>query len=102
MLDADLRLRLDRLSLDAALTAAAGEVVAILGPNGAGKSTILRVLAGLLRLSGGRVTLDGQVLEDPAARTRVPPERRPVALMFQDYLLFPHLSGLENVAFGLR
>ena len=102
MLDADIKLRLDRLSLDAAVTVGAGEVLALLGPNGAGKSTVLRALAGLLRLAGGWVALDGVVLEDPARRIHVAPEKRPVALMFQDYLLFPHLSAVENVAFGLR
>ena len=71
-------------------------------PNGSGKSTTLRALVGLLPLSGGRVVLDGTVLEDPAQRVRVAPEKRPIALMFQDYLLFPHMSALENVAFGLR
>jgi molybdate transport system ATP-binding protein len=81
---------------------APGEVAALLGPNGAGKTTVLRALAGLLRLAGGRVVLDGSVLEDPARRVRVPVERRPVGMVFQDYLLFPHLSALENVAFGLR
>jgi molybdate transport system ATP-binding protein len=79
-----------------------GEVAALLGPNGAGKTTVLRALAGLLRLAAGRVVLDGRVLEDPARRIRVPVERRPVGMVFQDYLLFPHLSALENVAFGLR
>jgi molybdate transport system ATP-binding protein len=102
MLDADIRLRLDRLNLDAVLSAQAGEVVALLGPNGAGKSTVLRALAGLLRLDGGKVELDGTVLEEPARHTRVAAEKRPVGLMFQDYLLFPHLSAVENVAFGLR
>jgi molybdate transport system ATP-binding protein len=102
MLDADIKLRLDRLSLDAAVGVAAGEVLALLGPNGAGKSTVLRALAGLLRLAGGRVALDGVVLEDPARRIHVAPEKRPVGLMFQDYLLFPHLTAVENVAFGLR
>jgi molybdate transport system ATP-binding protein len=102
MLDADIQLRLERLSLDAELSVRAGEVVALLGPNGAGKSTVLRALAGLLRLAGGAVRLDGAVLEDPAGKVRVAPEKRPVALMFQDYLLFPHLTALENVAFGLR
>jgi molybdate transport system ATP-binding protein len=57
---------------------------------------------GLLPLAGGRVVLDGTVLEDPAQRVKIPPEKRPIGLMFQDYLLFPHLSALENVAFGLR
>jgi len=102
VLEADLRLRLSRLNLDASFTVAAGEVLALLGPNGSGKSTTLRALVGLLPLSGGRVVLDGTVLEDPARRVRVAPEKRPIALMFQDYLLFPHLSALENVAFGLR
>jgi len=102
MLDADIQLRLSRLNLDAAFTVAGGEVVALLGPNGSGKSTILRALTGLLPLAGGRVVLDGMVLEDPARRVKVPPEKRPIGLMFQDYLLFPHLTALENVAFGLR
>jgi molybdate transport system ATP-binding protein len=57
---------------------------------------------GLLPLTGGRIVLDGTVLEDPAQRVKLPPEERPIGLMFQDYLLFPHLSAVENVAFGLR
>jgi len=102
MLEADIQLRLSRLNLDAAFSVASGEVLALLGPNGSGKSTTLRALVGLLPLAGGRVELDGTVLEDPAQKVRVPPEKRPIGLMFQDYLLFPHLSALENVAFGLR
>jgi ABC-type Fe3+/spermidine/putrescine transport system ATPase subunit len=102
MLEADIQLRLGKFALDAAFSAASGKVVALLGPNGSGKSTVLRALMGLLPLAGGRVVLDGTVLDDPAQHTRVPPEKRPIALMFQDYLLFPHLSALENVAFGLR
>jgi len=102
MLDADVQLRLDRLSLDAELVVDAGAVVALLGPNGAGKSTVLGALAGLLKLAGGRVELDGIVLEEPAKHVRVVPEKRLIGLMFQDYLLFPHLSALENVAFGPR
>jgi molybdate transport system ATP-binding protein len=77
-------------------------VAALLGPNGAGKTTVLRTLAGLLVPAEGRVTLDGRVLEDTARRVRVPAERRPVGMVFQDYLLFPHMSVAENVAFGLR
>src|SRR5215471_11950522 len=102
MLDADIQLRLSRLTLDTAFTVASGEVLALLGPNGSGKSTTLRALVGLLPLAGGRVMLDGTVLEDPAERVKVPPEKRPIGLMFQDYLLFPHLTAAENVAFGLR
>jgi molybdate transport system ATP-binding protein len=90
-----------RFTLDLAITVGKGETLALLGPNGAGKSTALRVLAGLLGLDGGRIELDGEVLDD-AARTFVAPERRPVGMVFQDYLLFPHLSALENVAFGPR
>src|SRR5215471_10815033 len=102
MLEADIRLRLSRLNLDAAFTVESGEVMALLGPNGSGKSTTLRALAGLLPLAGGRVVLDGTVLEEPARHVKVAPEKRPIAMMFQDYLLFPHLSAVENVAFGLR
>ena len=79
-----------------------GEVVAVLGPNGSGKSTLLRALAGIQPLRAGRVELDGVVLDDPARGTLVPPEDRPCGVVFQDYLLFPHLSVLANVAFGLR
>ena len=75
---------------------------AVVGPNGAGKTTLLRALAGLRALSGGRIDLDGSVVDDPTTGTYVPPERRPVGVVFQDNLLFPHLDALDNVAFGLR
>src|SRR6266581_1649385 len=101
-LDARIHAVVGAFELDMQLAVAAGELVAVLGPNGAGKTSLLRALAGLLSLSAGRVTLDGVVLEDPAEGIRVPTERRPVGMVFQDYLLFPHLSAVENVAFGLR
>ncbi|MEU6201609.1 ABC transporter ATP-binding protein [Streptomyces sp. NPDC047061] len=82
--------------LDITLTAAPGEVVALLGPNGAGKTTALRALAGLTPLTTGHLHLDGTELD------RTPPESRPVGVVFQDYLLFPHLTALDNVAFGPR
>src|SRR6202521_1150014 len=101
-LEARVRAGVGAFELDVQLAVAAGELVAVLGPNGAGKTPLLRALAGLLPLSAGRVTLDGVVLEDPVEGIRVPSERRPIGLVFQNYLLFPHLSVLENVAFGLR
>ncbi len=93
--------RSDRFTLDIDFDVERGQTTGLLGPNGAGKSTALRTLAGLLALSSGRIELDGELLDD-AAQTFVPAERRPVGVVFQNYLLFPHLSALENVAFGLR
>ncbi|KJS56180.1 ABC transporter ATP-binding protein [Streptomyces rubellomurinus subsp. indigoferus] len=101
-LDAHLRVDRPAFTLDLALAAAPGEVVALLGPNGAGKSTALRALAGLLPLTGGHLRLDDRLLEGPAQRLHTPAEERPVGVVFQDYLLFPHLSALDNVAFGPR
>nr|WP_034632400.1 ATP-binding cassette domain-containing protein [Cellulomonas cellasea] len=93
-------------TLDVQLDVGAGEVLAVVGPNGAGKSTLLAVLAGLLRPSGGTVHLAGRALThvDPAGRVHaaVPPEQRGVGLLGQDPRLFPHLTALENVAFGPR
>jgi molybdate transport system ATP-binding protein len=101
-LDARLIVHIGQFTLDLVLRVSAGEVVALLGPNGAGKTTALRALAGLHALDGGHIALDGVVLDDPGARAFLPPERRPAGVVFQDYLLFPHLSTLDNVAFGLR
>jgi molybdate transport system ATP-binding protein len=101
-LDAHLVVERPTFRLDVRLRIAAGEVVALLGPNGAGKTTALRALAGLQPLTAGHVTLDGRDLDRPAGRSWIPPERRRVGVVFQDYLLFPHLSAVENVAFGPR
>jgi molybdate transport system ATP-binding protein len=94
--------RVGALELDLAFDAADDEIVAIVGPNGAGKTTLLRILAGLRALDDGVLTLDGTVLDQPATDTFVPPERRPIGVVFEDGLLFAHLSARENVAFGLR
>jgi molybdate transport system ATP-binding protein len=101
-LDAHLGRELGTLDLDVELHVEPGEVVALLGPNGAGKTTAFHCLAGLLPLDRGHIRLDGAALDEPATGRFVAPERRPVAVVFQDYLLFPHMSVLENVAFGLR
>ncbi len=101
-LDTDIRATLGTFNLRLDLRIEAGNVVAVLGPNGAGKTTLLRVLAGIVPITDGRVVLDGQVLEDTRGGIYIPPERRPIGVVFQDYLLFPHLTALDNVAFGLR
>jgi molybdate transport system ATP-binding protein len=100
-LEATVRVVRDGFTLDVALSATAEETVAVLGPNGAGKTTLLRALAGLEDMTG-RITLDGEVLEDTSRGVYVPPERRRAGIVFQDHVLFPHLSAMENVAFGLR
>ena len=81
------------------LTIAPGEVHCLVGPSGCGKTTTLRLIAGLENLQAGRISLNGRVLAEPGHL--LPPERRRVGLMFQDFALFPHLRVAENVAFGL-
>ncbi|WP_155774155.1 ABC transporter ATP-binding protein [Rhodovulum sp. MB263] len=76
-----------------------GQVTCLLGPSGCGKSTTLRIIAGVDRQDAGEIRIDGQLVCDTVFR--LPPERRSVGLMFQDFALFPHLSVAENVAFGL-
>lgn len=82
------------------LDIAPGEVVCLLGPSGCGKTTLLRITSGVERPSAGRVLIND--IEVAGPRCFVPPELRSVGLMFQDFALFPHLSIIENVAFGLR
>lgn len=105
-LDADFRAHAGSFAVEAALTAPAGEVLAVLGPNGSGKSTLLAALAGHLPIDAGRIALDGRLLDglraDGRGAVRVPPAQRRVGLLGQRALLFPHLSALENVAFGPR
>jgi molybdate transport system ATP-binding protein len=96
VIDAHLVVRRAAFTLDVELDVAAGEVVALLGPNGAGKTTALRALAGLLPLSAGHIRVGDEEWRDR------PADRRPVGMVFQDYLLFPHLTALDNVAFGPR
>ncbi|MFI6099643.1 ABC transporter ATP-binding protein [Lentzea sp. NPDC051213] len=77
------------------LTIKGGEFVALLGPSGCGKSTALNCLAGLLPLTGGRITVDGKRIDD------LPPEKRGFGMVFQNYALFPHMSVRRNIGFGL-
>jgi molybdate transport system ATP-binding protein len=100
-LECDITLRRDGFTLATELSVAS-ETVAIVGPNGAGKTTLLRCVAGLTRLDAGHVTLAGRALDDVARRLHVEPAQRRVGMVFQDYLLFPHRSALDNVAYGLR
>lgn len=84
---------------DVSLKVMPGQVTCLLGPSGCGKSTTLRVIAGVDMQDEGRILIDGQLVCDTVFR--LPPERRSVGLMFQDFALFPHLSVAGNVAFGL-
>jgi len=82
------------------LAVAPGEILCLLGASGCGKTTLLRLAAGVEAPSGGRILLDGKEVAGPTHF--VPPEKRGVGLVFQDYALFPHMTVLENVMFGLR
>jgi molybdate transport system ATP-binding protein len=102
-LRADLTLRRsDEFQLTLNLTLPPGTTGALLGPNGAGKSTAVAAIAGLLPIDAGHLALNGLVLDDPKKGVFVPAEERNVGVVFQHYLLFPQLTVLENVAFGLR
>ncbi len=101
-LGAEMRATRGRFSVHLDVAVEPGEVVVLLGPNGSGKTTVLRTLAGLLALDNGRIELAGRVLADAASGVHLPPYERRIGVVFQDYLLFPHLNVLDNVAFGLR
>jgi len=101
-MEAEVDVHLGDLHLSVGLRVGNEETLAVLGPNGAGKTTLLRALAGLTPMHAGRVILDGETLEDSRTGIQVPAERRSIGMVFQDHLLFPHLSALDNVAFGLR
>jgi iron(III) transport system ATP-binding protein len=90
----------DVLALDGvSLEVPRGELLAVLGPSGCGKSTMLRSVAGLTAIDGGRIVVEGREVAAPGAF--VPPEQRQVGVVFQDLALFPHLSVRDNTAFGL-
>ncbi|MDQ1528928.1 MAG: molybdate transport system ATP-binding protein [Actinomycetota bacterium] len=99
-LDAVIVVERPAFRLDLALAVPPGTVTAVVGPNGSGKSTTLRALAGLLRMTSGHIRLGDRVLDE--GDLHVTAASRGAGVVFQDYLLFPHLSALENVAFGLH
>ena len=85
---------------DVSFTLRPGEIACLLGPSGCGKTTLLRIAAGIDKPDSGRLLFDGQEMAGPSRF--VPPEKRNIGLMFQDFALFPHLSIIDNVAFGLN
>jgi len=93
------RLRQGNFVLDADFTAD-GRTVALFGPSGSGKSTILRLMAGLRRPDSGRIVLNGQIVFDSAARIDLPVRKRRVGLVFQDGMLFPHMTVRQNLLYG--
>lgn len=101
MLHFDLQLDLREFTFNARGDVADG-VTVVEGPSGAGKTTLLRLIAGLVRPKAGAVILNGCSLTDTAENVFVPPEQRNVAILFQEYALFPHLDVSANVAYGLR
>jgi molybdate transport system ATP-binding protein len=82
--------------------AANGEVTALVGPSGCGKTTILNLIAGLLRPARGRIVLSGRELSSTQSGMHLPPERRRIGYVFQDYQLFPHLTVEQNLRYGER
>jgi iron(III) transport system ATP-binding protein len=88
--------------LDVSLGLVAGQIGVLIGPSGCGKTTLLRAIAGLERLDGGRIEVEREALSDTARRLHVAPEARRIGMVFQDYALFPHLTVADNVAFGIR
>ena len=85
---------------DASLSLRDGEFVSLLGPSGCGKTTTLRMIAGFIEPSAGRIVMNGQVLSQPGRV--VPPERRGMSMIFQSYAIWPNMTVGENVAFGLQ
>jgi molybdate transport system ATP-binding protein len=101
MLRVDVSKQLGEFSLEASFTSE-GRVTGLFGASGAGKSSLINIIAGLLKPDRGVVTLDGETLDDTAARVHVPPYRRRIGYVFQDSRLFPHLDVRQNLAYGRR
>ena len=99
---ADIGVTFPSLSIDVSFSIGRGERIGLVGANGSGKTTILRTIAGLHPIDTGVIRISGRVADDPSARILLAPQARRVAMVFQDYRLFPHLSAVDNVAFGLQ
>src|SRR5437016_1677995 len=102
MLNVALDTYLTNFHLSLAFTAEEGKTTVLLGESGAGKSTVLRLLAGLQHPQQGHISHNDIIYFDSEQKIAIPPQERPFGYVFQDYVLFPHLTVFENVAFGLR
>ena len=102
MLNVTLDTHLNTFHLSLRFSAEIGKTTVLLGESGAGKSTVLRSLAGLHHPEYGHISLNDLVYFDSEQRIAIPPQERPFGYVFQDYVLFPHLTVFENVAFGLK
>jgi molybdate transport system ATP-binding protein len=100
--EASVTIRRPHLQVEVDLEAAEGSVLAVIGPNGGGKSTAVEALCGLLPLDSGRVVVAGVVWEDAALKVRLVPQKRSVGVMFQSLTLFPNMTAVENVSYGIR
>ena len=102
MLKISVTRKLRDFTLDVKLAAESGEMLVLMGNNGSGKTTVLNLVAGLMTPDSGSIEADGKKLFSSDEGIDVPPERRNVGYVFQNYALFPHMSVFDNVAFGLR
>ena len=101
MLRVDIAKQLGEFSLSASFESA-GRVTGLFGASGAGKTSLINVIAGLLKPDHGTVVVDGETLDDTAARVHIPPYRRRIGYVFQDARLFPHLDVRQNLDYGRR
>jgi molybdate transport system ATP-binding protein len=102
MLEISVQKRLRDFDLEVSVKVEEGEILMLVGENGCGKSTLLNIVAGLINPDAGEISLSGEPLFDSSLRINLPPEKRKIGYVFQNYALFPHLTVYENVAFGLR
>jgi molybdate transport system ATP-binding protein len=101
MLRVDVSRQLDEFTIEASF-ASEGRVTGLFGASGAGKTSLINMIAGLLRPDRGTIAIDGEVLDDTAARLHVPAHRRRIGYVFQDARLFPHLDVRQNLDYGRR